>query len=105
MRIVISSVLWTTVAVAQFAPLPPAGSVALPLDEYNRLVELASKPVKKPDAAPLPFVLQRADLKLQVNGESATGTLELAGEVLASGPVKVPLVSGMTVFDAASLPV
>jgi hypothetical protein len=81
-------------------PLPASGNVALPLDEYNRLVELAGKTVKKPDAPPAPFVLKSAVLKLQASNESVAGTIDLDGEVLAKVDTAVPLVSDMTIFDA-----
>jgi hypothetical protein len=94
-------VLGIHVAAAQMAgPLPAAGNVALPLDEYNRLMELSARPAKKSDAPALPFVLQCADMKLVVTGDSASGTVQLEGEVFATGAVKVPLIAGMTVFDA-----
>ena len=35
-------------------PVPSAGNVTLPLDEYNRLLELAGKPIRKPDTPPVP---------------------------------------------------
>ncbi len=81
-------------------PLPASGNVALPLDEYNRLVELAGKTVKKPDSPPAPFVLKSAVLKLQASNESVAGTIDLDGEVLAKVDTAVPLVSDMTIFDA-----
>jgi hypothetical protein len=99
-------ILALAVAAAVFAQgpvprmLPAAGDVTLPLDEYNKLVELAGKPVKKPDTPPLPYTINRADLKLRVDGESVTGTMQLDGEVLAQGTVQVPLATGMTVLDA-----
>lgn len=81
-------------------PLPASGNVTLPLDEYNRLVDLAGKPVHKPDTAPLPYTIQSADLKFQVAGEAATGAIQLDGEVLRKGATLVPLVTGLTILDA-----
>ncbi len=80
--------------------LPPSGSVAVPLDEYDKLVDLAAKPEKKPERPPVAYTLNRADLKLRVAGASVTGTMQLEGEVLSKGSVKVPLVSGVTMVDA-----
>jgi hypothetical protein len=99
-RTLVCVALWINVAAAQVAPLPAAGNVSLPLDEYNRLMELSARPAKKSDAPPLPFVMQRADLKLTVADDSASGTVRLEGEVFATGAVKVPLIAIMTVFDA-----
>ncbi len=81
-------------------PLPDPGNVTLTLDEYNKLVELAAKLPKKPDAAPLPYSIKHADLKLRVEKDSVCGTVELDGEVFRKGVSKVPLTSGLTIFDA-----
>ena len=81
-------------------PLPDSGNVTLTLDEYNKLVELATKPPKKSDLAPLPYSVQHADLSLHVNNEAVCGTVRLEGEVFRKGLSKVPLTSGMTVLDA-----
>jgi hypothetical protein len=81
-------------------PLPDSGNVTLTLDEYNRLVELAAKPPKKSDVAPLPYSIKHADVKLHVENDGVCGTVEFEGEVFHKGVSKVPLTSGMTVLDA-----
>ncbi|HLZ40345.1 MAG TPA: carboxypeptidase-like regulatory domain-containing protein [Candidatus Sulfotelmatobacter sp.] len=81
-------------------PLPDPGNVTLTLDEYNKLVEQAAKPPKKPDVAPLPYSIKHADVKLRVESEGVRGTIELAGEVFRKGFSKVPLTSGITILDA-----
>src|SRR5229473_2754828 len=81
-------------------PLPDSGNVTLTLDEYNRLVELAAKPPKKSDLAPLPYSIKHADLKLHIENDGVRGTVELDGEVFRKGVSKVPLTSGMTILDA-----
>ncbi|MGP0017451.1 MAG: carboxypeptidase regulatory-like domain-containing protein [Candidatus Sulfotelmatobacter sp.] len=81
-------------------PLPNSGNVTLTLDEYNRLMELAAKPPKRPDAAPLPYSIKHADVNLHVENDGVRGTVELEGEVFHKGVSKVPLTSGMTVLDA-----
>lgn len=81
-------------------PLPDSGNVTLPLDEYNKLIELASKPPKPSDAAPLAYSIKHAQVKLRVENDSVHGTVELAGEVFRKGVSEVPLSSGMTIFDA-----
>ncbi|HEY1204794.1 MAG: carboxypeptidase-like regulatory domain-containing protein [Bryobacteraceae bacterium] len=93
-------VLMLAVPAAVLAQLPPSGSVAVPLEEYNKLVELAEKPVKQPEAPPVPYTLNRAELRLRVAEESVSGTIQLEGEVFGKGAIKVPLISGMTVVDA-----
>ena len=81
-------------------PLPDPGNVTLTLDEYNRLVVLAAKPLKKPEVAPLPYSLNHVDIHLRVENDGVVGSLELAGEVFHKGLSKVPLTSGMTILDA-----
>jgi hypothetical protein len=81
-------------------PLPDPGNVTLTLDEYNRLVALASRPPKYTELAPIPYSLEHANLKLSVGNDGVRGSVELQGKIFHKGISKVPLVSGMTVFDA-----
>src|SRR5437588_12714426 len=81
-------------------PLPDPGNVTLTLEEYNRLVELAAHPPKKPELAPLPYSIKHADVKLRVEKDAIRGTVELEGEVFRKGVSKVPLTSGITIVDA-----
>ncbi|HEX7333918.1 MAG TPA: carboxypeptidase-like regulatory domain-containing protein [Pyrinomonadaceae bacterium] len=108
MKALILILLITTVAAGQqrntitHAPLPapgPTGTVTLSLSEYNRLVELASRK-KTPDGVPLPFVLSHAVFKLRVEKQTLVGTVEIDGALLASGPVKTPLTTGLTILEA-----
>jgi hypothetical protein len=85
---------------AALPPVPASGNVTLPLDEYNRLLELASKPIRKPDAPPVPYTVKRADLKFRVTNESVQGTVQLQGEILHKGATKIPLTTGMAILDA-----
>ena len=84
-------------------PLPTAstsGTVTLSLREYNRLVELSARKTSSPDAAPLPFVLTRAVFKLRVEDQTLQGTVTIDGATLAKGPVKAPLLTGLTILQA-----
>jgi hypothetical protein len=81
-------------------PVPPAGNVTLPLEEYNRLLELANRPEKTVESAPLPYTIKRGDLKLRVANETVMGTVQLQGETFNKGATKVALTSGMTILDA-----
>jgi len=85
---------------APLPPVPASGNVTLPLDEYNRLLELANKPARKTDTPPVPYTMKRADLKFHVTSESVQGTMQLQGEILHKGMTKVPLTNGMAIFDA-----
>jgi hypothetical protein len=77
-----------------------AGTVTLSLAEYNRLSELAGRKPRKFDTPPQPYALSRAAFKLRVEDQSMLGTVELAGEVLETGPSKVPLTTGLTILEA-----
>src|ERR1700689_2111351 len=81
-------------------PVPPAGNVTLPLEEYNRLLELANKSPRRVETAPLPYTIKRGDLKLRVANETVMGTVQLQGETFNKGETKVALPSGMTILDA-----
>src|SRR5271170_3665390 len=81
-------------------PPPAAGNVTLSLDEYNRLLALANRPGKKSQAPPAAYVLKHAELKLHVVDENVLGSLQFEGETLATNETKVPLASGLTVFEA-----
>jgi hypothetical protein len=81
-------------------PLPDPGNVTLSLEEYNKLLELADKPVKKPELPPLPYALKRADMKFRVTNDAVRGEVELEGEVFRKGIVQVPLVTDMTILGA-----
>lgn len=107
-RTVITLLLLSMMAYGQQRSLPPQrvlppgapGTVTLSLAEYNRLVELAARKPKPPEAAPLPFILSRAAFNLRIENESAVGGLDIDGEVLQKGATKVPLVSALTILDA-----
>jgi hypothetical protein len=81
-------------------PVPATGNVTLPLDEYTRLLELASKPKPRFEIAPVPYALQRAELSLRMNSECVSGSIQLEGEVFGRGETKVPLSSGLTILNA-----
>ena len=91
-----------TCAIAQdrTVPVPPTGNVTLPLDEYNHLMELASKPARKTDTPPVPYILKCAEVKLRAANESLQGTIHLQGDILHKGETKIPLTTGMAILDA-----
>ncbi len=81
-------------------PVPPPGNVTLPLEEYNRLLELANKSPRHVEPAPMPYTIKRGELKLRVTPETVMGTVQLQGETFNKGETKVALTSGMTILDA-----
>ncbi len=81
-------------------PVPQAGNVTLPLQESNRLLELANKSPRRVETAPLPYTIKRGDLKMRVANETVLGTVQLQGETFNKGETKVALTSGMTILDA-----
>lgn len=76
------------------------GTVTLPVADYDRLIDRATRGPAPVDAPPVPAVIGRADLRARVEGDVVRGTLRLDGEVFQRGAVKVPLVSGATLLDA-----
>lgn len=91
-------------AAAQNAPTRPEGpegTVTLSLTEYNRLVDLASRPARPPDVAPVAAVLSRASLRVRVDGNAARGVFDLEGQVLRAGTARVRLISGATICRPA----
>ncbi len=76
------------------------GTVTLTLAEYNRLLDLAARKPKQPDAPPLPFILSRAAFNLRVTDERVTGALNIDGSVLQKGSTLVPLTAGLTILEA-----
>lgn len=95
----------TSTALAQLPsriPQGPAGTVTLPVADYDRLLDRAAQPERRAVPPPVPAVIARADLRATVNGTIARGTLRIEGEVLERGHVKVPLVAGATLIEARS---
>lgn len=98
-RIIAVLMVVAAAALAQ-VPTPAPGSVTLPLSDYNKLLELASKPTKTPEPPPLAYAIHRAEFKLDAAADTVRGALQLDGEVFATGLIRIPLVSGLTVLDA-----
>ena len=80
----------------------PAGTVTLSRTDYDRLLDLASRQPRPPDAAPLPAALTRADIRARVDAGAVRATMTVNGEVFQTGSVKVPLISNATLLDARS---
>src|SRR5262245_27464975 len=80
-------------AAAQPATRPNdlARAVTLPLAEFDRLSELASRARTPPP--PVPSVLSSAELRIRVDGTTARGDFLLAGSVLSAGEHRVALVT------------
>jgi hypothetical protein len=101
LMILMLSLSMTAFAQDKFSfPLPAPGNVTLPLDEYNKLMELANKPETKPENAPVTYAIKRADLKLKVTSESVLGTVQCDGEIFKKGINKIPLMNTPTVLSA-----
>jgi Carboxypeptidase regulatory-like domain len=81
-------------------PQPGPGNVTLSLDEYNRLLTLANRVPKKSEAPPVPYIVKQAALKFRVSNDDVLGSIQFEGETLGTNATKVPLASGVTVFDA-----
>ena len=79
-----------------------ARSVTLSLTEYNRLMDLASRPPQGPSLAPVGAVLSSAELRVRIDRETAQGVFNLAGDVLRPGINRVPLVAGATLIEGSA---
>ena len=80
-------------------PSPSSGNITMPLSEYNRLIDLASKPVVKPEAPPLSYAIKRADIKLKLGDDSLLGTVQCEGELFDKGIIRMPLVNAPPIFN------
>ena len=81
-------------------PQGPAGTVTLPVADYDRLLDRASQPAAAIDTPPVASVVGRAELRGRVAGGVVLGTVRIEGEIFQRGPVKVPLITGATLLDA-----
>jgi Carboxypeptidase regulatory-like domain len=81
-------------------PVPSPGNVTLPLEEYDRLIELAGKTPKTLETAPLPYAIKQANLKFRVANDTVMGIVQLQGETFNKRETKVALTTGMTILDA-----
>ena len=61
---------------------------------------LANRPGKSTETPPLPYVLNRADLKFRVTNCDVLGAILIDGETLGGNSTKVSLTTGMTILDA-----
>src|SRR5262245_63828588 len=89
------------VRITDVARADAARSVTLSLAEYNRLMDLASRPPQGPSVAPVGAVLASADLRVRIDRETAQGVLSLTGDVLRPGFNRVPLVAGATLIGGS----
>jgi hypothetical protein len=90
------------VRTTEVARTDAARSVTLSLAEYNRLMDLASRPPQGPSLAPVGAVLSSADLRVRIDRETAQGVFNLAGDVLRPGINRVPLVAGATLIEGSA---
>jgi hypothetical protein len=81
-------------------PTETPRTVTMTLTEYNRLLDLASRPPAGATPVPVPALLSGADLKVRVERDTARGVFNLSGQVLRAGVSRVNLISGATLVDA-----
>ena len=91
-------------ASAQQPPRPneTPRAVTLTLAEYNRLIDLASRPPQASTTAPVAAVLASSDLRVRVDRDTARGVFTVNGDALRSGVSRVNLISGATLIDASA---
>jgi len=97
-------VTYAHAAAAQQPPRPNElpRAVTLSLTEYNRLIDLASRPSQGPAVAPVASILSSADLRVRVERETVRGVFSLAGNILRPGVSRVGLLAGATLVDASA---
>ena len=88
-----------TAAAQPLRPTEPPRGVTLPLAEYNRLIDLASRP-PEPAGPPVAAILAGAELRVRVERDAARGVVNLTGDVLRAGVSRVALMSGATLLEA-----
>src|SRR5262245_4467438 len=101
------AVLFALIAQTSIAQQPPrpndsSGAVTLSLTEYNRLIDLASRPPATPAPPPVASVLSSADLRVRVERDTARGLFALTGEVLRAGVSRVDLIAGATLTEGSA---
>ena len=91
-------------ASAQQPPRPneTPRAVTLTLAEYNRLIDLAARPLQAQTTAPVAAVLASSDLRVRVDRDTARGVFAVNGDALRSGVSRVNLISGATLIDASA---
>jgi hypothetical protein len=87
---------------AQTVPAAQPGTVMLPLTEYNRLLDAASRPRPITPQPPAGAVLTSADLRIKIDAGIATGVFNIAGQVLRNGWNRVALLSGATLIGGTN---
>ena len=97
--------LLLTCSHSAFAQQPPRPTetpraVTLSLTEYNRLIDLASRPPQGALVAPVAAVLASAHLRVRVERDTARGVFAITGDALRPGVSRVSLLSGATLIDA-----
>lgn len=83
-------------------PNDPTRTVTLAIGEYNRLIDLASRPPQGPSLPPVAAVLGSAEVRGRVERDTVRGTIDAIGDVLRSGFSRVKLLSGATLVNATA---
>src|ERR1700741_957635 len=76
------------------------GWVVIPVAEYRTLHSKAYPVEPEPETSPVQATLTRIDYDMRINGELATGRVNLTVDVLKNGWVSVPIPSGLLVREA-----
>ena len=104
MTLAVIVIMTAHAASAQQPPRPneTPRAVTLTLAEYNRLIDLASRPPQAQTTAPVAAVLASSDLRVRVDRDTARGVFTVNGDALRSGVSRVNLISGATLIDASA---
>ena len=98
-------ILLATLTAAAADEAPTTGHVQIPVEVYNRLVEIARDPARSARPAPAGYALGNARVTLSVAGAAARTSVEvrvdLTIDVLEDQWVLVPVLPAGTPVDAA----
>jgi hypothetical protein len=101
----VSSAAWAATgpsAPAAAGPARPeggAGTVTLPLADFDRLVARAARPPARPSPPPIGATVGSAAVHVRVDGGHARTSVRLEGEVFAKGIAAVPIVASVPIAD------
>ena len=86
--------------VAQDGPRGVTGTVTMTRTDYDRLIDLASRPGRGTEPPPVAAALTRVNIRARVDGLAVRASMQLDGEVFRAGVSKVPLITGATLLEA-----
>lgn len=85
---------------AQDGPRGGPGTVTMTRSDYDRLIDLASRPARGPEPVPVASALTHVNIRARVDGLTVRASIQLDGEVFRAGVSRVLLIKGATLLEA-----